>query len=90
MTPRYSAGIVQGQQMRWVEDLLVCESRQLSSTEVAEHGAVDREGVFLQIVPRGGLVRAGRRRTVESEKQEHVFHLRGVSRGQHNRKQTPR
>lgn len=76
--------------MRWVEDLLVCESRQLSPTEVAEHGAVDREGVFLQVVPRSGLVRAGRRRTIEPQEQEHVFHLRGVSRGQHYRKQTPR
>jgi hypothetical protein len=67
--------------MRWVKDLLVCESRQLSSTEVTEHGAVDREGVFFQVVPRSGLVRAGRRRTVESEKQEHVFHLHLASRG---------
>lgn len=81
MASGYSAGVVQGQQMRWVEDLLVCESRQLSSTEMTEHGAVDREGVFLQVVPRSGLIRAGRRGTVESEEQEHVFHLRGTSRG---------
>ena len=81
MAPRNSAGIVQGQQVRRVENLLVCESRQLSSTEVTEHGAVDREGVFLQIIPRGCLVRAGWRGTVESEEQEHVFHLHVGSRG---------
>lgn len=81
MTPRYSAGVVQGQQVGWVKDLLVRESGELSPTEVAEHCTVDREGVFFQIVPRSGLVRAGRRGTVESEEQEHVFHLHVGSRG---------
>jgi hypothetical protein len=37
--------------MRRVQDLFVSESRELSSTEMTEHGAVYRESVFFETVP---------------------------------------
>ena len=61
--------------MRRVQNLFVGESRELSSTEVTEHGAVYRERVFFETVPGSRLVGTRGGGAIEPEEQEDVFHL---------------